>query len=135
MWLDHLVEPQPLLRLLYGKLGPGGALLVVTHNQQSALARIFGARWPAYCLQHPQLYAPSSLEENLRRAGFDPVRVQPTTNHFPVMYLLRHLLFAARLGRVPLPEWARLDGGPPAGQYRGDGEEGGLRKRMVSAFA
>jgi SAM-dependent methyltransferase len=103
--LDHLLEPQPLLEMLFRKLRPGGAILAVTHHQGSLLARMFGCRWPAYCLQHPQLYASATLERSLERAGFGPVRVRATTNYFPVMYLLRHFLFAAGLGRVSLPEW------------------------------
>ncbi len=102
--LDHLLEPQPLLELLFRKLRPGGAILAVTHHQGSAIARLFGRRWPAYCLQHPQLYAPGSLAGSLARAGFGGVQVRPTVNYFPVMYLLRHFLFAAGLGRVTLPD-------------------------------
>ncbi len=101
--LDHLLEPQPLLELLQKKMRPGGSILVVTHNQQSFIAQIFGRRWPAYCLQHPQLYAPSSLEKSLGRAGFQQVQVRGTKNYFPVMYLLQHFLFASGLGRVALP--------------------------------
>jgi SAM-dependent methyltransferase len=101
--LDHLLEPQKFLALLARKLRPGGSILLVTHDQRSAIARLFGRRWPAYCLQHPQLYAPFSLQGSLERAGFQQVRVRRTVNYFPVMYLLRHFFFAAGLGRVPLP--------------------------------
>ena len=103
--LDHLLEPQPLLHLLSRKLRRGGLILLVTHNQESLMARIFGRRWPAYCLQHPQLYAPASLGQSLKRAGFAHVQVQRTKNYFPVMYLARHLLFALGLKQVALPEW------------------------------
>ncbi len=108
--LDHLVEPQPLLDLLRRKLRSGGLILIVTHDQQSALARIFGARWPAYCLQHPQLYGSDSLAKSLDLAGFSRVHVRKTTNYFPVTYLIQHFFFASGLGRVPLPElpWLNL---------------------------
>jgi SAM-dependent methyltransferase len=102
--LDHLLEPQLLLGQLLRKLRPGGSILVVTHDQESFLPRLFGRRWPAYCLQHPQLYSAVTLKNNLKRAGFDPVRVRGTVNHFPVTYLLRHFFFAAGLGRIALPE-------------------------------
>jgi SAM-dependent methyltransferase len=103
--LDHLLEPQALLEQVVRKLKPGGCLFAVTHSQRSLAARMFGARWPAYCLQHPQLYAPSTLGQAFAGAGLGGVRVEHTTNYFPVAYLAQHGLFAAGLGRhtVPLP--------------------------------
>jgi SAM-dependent methyltransferase len=103
--LDHLLEPQPLLDQLARKLKPGGCVLAVTHSERSLAARAFGARWPAYCLQHPQLYAPATLRHSFERAGLHSVRVARTTNHFPIAYLLQHGLFAAGFGKhaIPLP--------------------------------
>jgi SAM-dependent methyltransferase len=101
--LDHLLEPQPLLEKLARKLAPGGRVLAVTHSERSLAARFFGARWPAFCLQHPQLYAPDTLTRALERAGLQNVRVRRTTNYFPLAYLLRHGFFAAGLGEVSIP--------------------------------
>lgn len=103
--LDHLLEPQALLEQIQRKLKPGGCLFAVTHSRQSLAARVFGTRWPAYCLQHPQLYAPATLRQAFERAGLGGVRVERTTNYFPVPYLVQHGLFAAGLGKhtVPLP--------------------------------
>jgi hypothetical protein len=104
--LDHLMEPQKLLAELAHKLVRGGVVLAVTHSQTSLAARVFGERWPAYCLQHPQLYSPQTLARSFRDAGLDGVRIERTANYFPADYLLRHFFFAARLGsiRVPLPD-------------------------------
>jgi SAM-dependent methyltransferase len=103
--LDHLLDPQPLLEQIARKLKPGGCVLAVTHSERSLAARAFGARWPAYCLQHPQLYAPATLQQAFERAGLRNVHVARSTNYFPVPYLLQHGLFAAGLGRhtIPLP--------------------------------
>ena len=103
--LDHLLKPQPLLDRLRAKLVPGGLILVVTHDGDSFPARLFGPRWPAYCLQHPQIYSSRTLQNSLNRAGFQSVEVKKTVNYFPVTYLVRHFLFASGLGRVPLPSW------------------------------
>jgi len=103
--LDHLLEPQPLLGQIARKLKRGGILLAVTHSQGSLAASLFGARWPAYCLQHPQLYARNTLRHAFQRAGLGDARVARTTNYFPVAYLVQHGLFAAGLGKhdIPLP--------------------------------
>jgi len=104
--LDHLLEPQQLLSQLMPKLIRGGIILMVTHDGDSLPARVFGPKWPAYCLQHPQIYSSATLKNSLSRAGFQQVQVKKTVNYFPVTYLLRHLLFAAGLGRLPLPSWS-----------------------------
>jgi hypothetical protein len=104
--LDHLLEPQQLLSRLRSKLQPGGSILVVTHDGNSFPARLFGRRWPAYCLQHPQIYSTLTLANSLTRAGFQSVQVKKTVNYFPVTYLLRHFLFAAGFGHASLPSWS-----------------------------
>jgi 2-polyprenyl-3-methyl-5-hydroxy-6-metoxy-1,4-benzoquinol methylase len=106
--LDHLLVPAEILRALKKKLRPGGKILIVTHDESSLLAKVLGSRWPAYCLQHPQLYNPRTISRALANEGFKVLGVKKTYNYFPVTYLLRHLLFALRLGKVPLPSWNKL---------------------------
>jgi SAM-dependent methyltransferase len=103
--LDHLLDPQPLLEQITRKLKPGGCVLAVTHSERSLAARAFKQRWPAYCLQHPQLYAPTTLRHAFERASLRDVSVTGTTNYFPIPYLCQHGLFAAGLGKhtIPLP--------------------------------
>lgn len=54
--LDHLLDPVATLRELRQKLKPGAILLLVTHDESSLLRRLVGWRWPAFCLQHPQIF-------------------------------------------------------------------------------
>jgi len=108
--LDHLRDPLAVLRELKKKMHVGGARIhIVTHNERSALARVLKRRWPAYCLQHPQLFNPSSITELLKTAGFGEITVQRTMNYFPLGYLAKHGLYALGLnlrflGRVPTPQ-------------------------------
>ena len=94
----------------------------MTHSERSLAARVFGARWPAYCLQHPQLYAPRTLRQAFERAGLQQVNASAHDESiFPrVICSAMHGLFAAGLGersRAPLP---RLVGaGAEARQHRG----------------
>ena len=106
--LDHLLDPTEILRTLKKKLRPGGKLLLVTHDESSVMAKILGPRWPAYCLQHPQLYNPKSISKCLENEGFKVLGVQKTYNYFPVTYLLRHLFWALKFGDVKLPNWYGL---------------------------
>lgn len=96
--LDHLFTPRDMLRQLAKKLRLGGKLLVVTHDESSALAQALGWRWPAYCLQHPHLFRGATMRSMLAREGLSVVAVHKTANHFPVSHLVRHLGFALGLG-------------------------------------
>ena len=103
--LDHLLDPADILRTLKKKLRPGGKIVIVTHDESSLMARILGARWPAYCLQHPQLYNPKSMARCLESEGFKILDVRKTYNYFPITYLIKHLLFAIGFKKVDLPDW------------------------------
>lgn len=93
--LDHLIEPRAFLRDLLPKLAPSASVLIVTHDERSALARLLGWRWPAYCLQHPHLFNPASIRHMLLDAGFRSVETQKSTNYFPAPFLLKQALLAA----------------------------------------
>jgi hypothetical protein len=101
--LDHLLDPVATLRELRGKLAPGARLLLVTHDEASLLRRVVGWRWPAFCLQHPQIYNPETIGKLLARAGFRVEQQRRTTNYFQVSFLLKHLLwtFGMRIRSVP----------------------------------
>ena len=92
--LDHLLDPVNTLNELRGKLAPGAKLLLVTHNEQSLLRKIVGYRWPAFCLQHPQIYSPRSITALLNRAGYEIDSIERSTNYFEFGFLLKHLLWA-----------------------------------------
>ena len=101
--LDHVLEPVALLRRLAVKLVPGGAIAIVTHDESSLMARLLRARWLPYCLQHPQLYRPSTISAAVSEAGLEVVEVSKTSNDFPLAYMVKHGLSAIGLphGWVP----------------------------------
>lgn len=104
--LDHLLDPLAMLGEIRAKLRPGGTLMIVTHNERSLLRSLMGVRWPPFCLQHPELYNPETMEELLRRAGYCGIHVERSLNHFPVDFLARQAAWAAglRVRSVPLPK-------------------------------
>jgi hypothetical protein len=97
--LDHLLEPLQTLQNLRQALVPGGALLLVTHDERSLLARLLDRQWPPFTLQHPQLYSRGSLSWLVKRAGFSISRVTRTVYYFPLAHLCR-----AALQIVGLPD-------------------------------
>lgn len=101
--LDHLIDPAGTLQQLKQKLKPGALLLFVTHDESSLLAKMTGTRWPPHCLQHPQLYNPRSITASLERSGFRVMNISNTYNHFPLMYLAKHLLWILGAKAISLP--------------------------------
>jgi hypothetical protein len=101
--LDHLLDPVSTLKELREKLEPNARLLIVTHDESSLLRKLFNWRWPAFCLQHPQIYSPDSMRAVLEAAGYEVVKQSKTVNFFEIRFLLKHLLWAlgVKVGLVP----------------------------------
>jgi hypothetical protein len=79
--LDHLLEPLEDLQIVRKKMNYGGKLFIVVHNQKSLLAKILRAKWPPYCLQHPQIFDRASISKLLINAGFKNIVIKRTTNY------------------------------------------------------
>jgi hypothetical protein len=86
--IDHLLEPSLAISNIYQKLKKGGYFIIVIHNEKSLLAKMFRYKWPAYCVQHPQLYNKKSISILLNRQGFEIVNIKNTVNFFNIFYLL-----------------------------------------------
>ena len=106
--LDHLLDPVATLRELRQKLKPGARLLLVTHDESSLLRRIVGWRWPAFCIQHPQIYSPESMRKLLEAAGYEVLQRSRTINYFQVDFLLKHLFWAFGIKVKSVPNFGQL---------------------------
>jgi hypothetical protein len=106
--LDHLLDPIATLRELRQKLRPGAKLLLVTHDESSLLRKIVNWRWPAFCLQHPQIYSPQSMRTLLEKAGFEVTQVRKTVNFFQIDFLLKHLLWAFGIKVKSVPSFGKF---------------------------
>jgi hypothetical protein len=103
--LDHLLDPIATLRDLRKKLRPEARLLLVTHDESSLLRHIVSWRWPAFCLQHPQIYNPSTMRALLGAAGFQVLHQEKTTNFFEIGFLVKHLLWALGIKIKSVPSF------------------------------
>ncbi len=77
MWdvIEHLRDPLAVLRQIYGRLAPGGVLVVETGNYESASRLGEGDRWGLYLYDHMYYFSPASLGALLERAGFREFRL------------------------------------------------------------
>jgi len=92
--MDHLLDPTSYLKSLKKKIKSDGSLLIVTHNEKSLLRYIFKEKWPAFCLQHPQLYNLETTSKLLDETGFECVKQGRTQNYFKISFLIKHVLWA-----------------------------------------
>lgn len=106
--LDHLLDPLKTLQALRTKLQPDARLLVVTHDESSLLRRVVRRRWPAFCLQHPQIYRPDTMRSLLHTAGFEVLALEKTTNYFRLDFLLKHLFWAFGIKVKKVPSFGGL---------------------------
>ncbi len=106
--LDHLLDPVATLHELKQKLTPGAKLLLVTHDESSLLRRLFGWRWPAFCLQHPQIYNPATMRTLLNAAGYDVLKQSKTVNFFQISFLLKHLFWAVGIKVKSVPSFGNI---------------------------
>lgn len=106
--IDHLPNPVEYLKKLHNLSGEQTQIMIVVHNHSSLLRRILGRNWPPFCLQHPQLFNPKSMNALLSQAGWVVERQQRTINHLQLNVLLNNVLsvFARKPTSIPLlPQW------------------------------
>jgi 2-polyprenyl-3-methyl-5-hydroxy-6-metoxy-1,4-benzoquinol methylase len=102
MWdvVEHIPDPQALLREARTYLKPGGHLLLETQNVDSRFASLLGPRWHHYKHEeHIYHFNPKTVRMLLDQAGFEPVRV---TGSFGGKYVSFGFIVerAARIHRI-----------------------------------
>lgn len=103
--LDHLIDPVKFMNSIRSKLEPNGVVLIVTHNERSFLSRILKEKWPAYCLQHPQIYNKSTITTLLEKSGFNVAEIIPAKNYFEIGFLLKHIFWAIFKIKITPPKF------------------------------
>lgn len=109
--LDHLLDPKAALRELYKKLKKGGKVFIVTHNEGSLLAKILGLRWPAFCMQHPQIFNKKSMANLIHEAGFSLESIKNTKNYFKLDFLIKTLVWVVLKRQITAPSLLHFDVG------------------------
>ena len=103
--MDHLLNPVLNLTQLRKKLISGARLLIVTHDESSLMRRIIGWRWPAFCLQHPQVYNPKTTQTLLEASGYEVLEQHKTVNHFKLSFLIKHGLWSLGIKVKSVPSF------------------------------
>ncbi len=85
---DHLLKPLQDLGDLQKKVIVGAHIAIVVHNEKSILRKALKAKWPPFCLQHPQLYNPQTLSKLLEKSGWSARKIEKSTNWYHLKYFI-----------------------------------------------
>ena len=85
---DHLLDPIQDLKSLFEIADDRAHISIVVHNEKSSLRKLLKTKWPPFCLQHPQLYNPKSLENLLRQSGWKVLKIEKSTNWYHLRYFI-----------------------------------------------
>ncbi len=98
--VEHVPDPQDLLRRLHRMLKPSGVLVIETQNVDSRLAGLLGRRWQHYKHEeHLYHFNPQTMRRLLDQAGFIVVHNAPA---YGGKYVSLPFI-AERANRLPAP--------------------------------
>jgi 2-polyprenyl-3-methyl-5-hydroxy-6-metoxy-1,4-benzoquinol methylase len=89
--LEHLEDPLATLECLLAALAPGGAMLIVTPDPASVVARTAGSRWWCYVPAHLCLIPRGTLRELLTARGLTVLADRLSVHTFTLRYWLAGL--------------------------------------------
>lgn len=113
--IEHLTDPDEVLADIRALLAPGGLLVVNYPDYGALVARLMGRRWPFLLSVHLLYFTRRTIRAFLEKRGFEVLEIRPFFQTLELGYVLergepyappfvkplRHLVRAARLGRVP----------------------------------
>jgi hypothetical protein len=102
--LDHIPTISDYIGKLVKKIRKDGLIFGVVHDESSLLAKLLTNRWPAYCLQHPHLFRPSTIELILNKKNLSQIKIYKTVNSFKFGYLLSQFFLAVFKIKIRFPD-------------------------------
>lgn len=104
--IEHLRDPEALLRQLSEHLTPEGLLFIETGNYESWRRLADGDRWSLYLFDHQYYFTPHSLAQIMRRAGFTDIALLNAHHGRPHLHPKHLLRQPGNLARSWI-EWAK----------------------------
>lgn len=102
---EHLAEPERYMQALLALLKPGGLLFVTLPNVESLPARIFGARWGMFLLEHLWYFTPHTLTLWLKKFQLKCISTGAVPYDVPLGHALARLsqIFSVSLPSRKIP--------------------------------
>lgn len=87
--LDHIIDPNELLKECYKILRKQGIIFCITHNTNALSAKFLGERSPIYDIEHIHLFNENTLKRIFEKNGFKTINVFNISNNYPLRYWAR----------------------------------------------
>ncbi len=88
--LDHVRAPVEFVRECFRIVAKKGIVIVVCHNVDAFVNRVFGEYSPVFDVEHIFLFNPATLRTLTESCGFVPRNEGRVTNTYPLSYWLRY---------------------------------------------
>ncbi len=90
--LEHIPEPQNILKEIARILRPGGIFWATTPHSKGASARLLGTRWSTIAPpEHIHLFSAKGLKLLLEKSGFNKINIQTQgVNPFEIIHVLKN---------------------------------------------
>ena len=88
MTLEHVRDPQDIVKSVFKLLRPGGLFIAVTHDYKSMVNRMLGSRSPIIDVEHMQLFSTKNLQILLENEGFQNIKMKTFRNTYKLSYWL-----------------------------------------------
>ena len=86
--LEHIPDPNELLRIVLGLLKPGGVFIVTYPDIGSLAQKILRDRWPFWLSVHLNYYTPKTMRVQLEKSGFQVLEFRSYWMTLPLHYTL-----------------------------------------------
>jgi len=98
--LEHIDDPENLVRETARILRPGGLFWATTPNIGGVSGRLLGVKWTMVCADHLHLFSERGMSKMLETAGFKRVRIK--TDGMDPFELWEGLVHPSRLAEIDI---------------------------------
>lgn len=100
--LDHVYEPDVVVKNIYKLLKKDGKVLVIVHNTDGLSVKIFGEKSPIFDIEHIYLFNPKTLTRLFKDCGFRNIKIVNIKNNYPIIYWVRLVPFSLTIKNLIL---------------------------------
>lgn len=89
--LDHVVDPNKFLRIVFNILKKNGVAFFIVHNSNGLSVKLFGEKSPIFDIEHIFLFNSKTLTNIFLKNGFKVIKVDNLKNTYSIAYWIRML--------------------------------------------
>lgn len=95
--LEHVRNPRSFLQHVHALLAPSGVAVVICPSTDSTSARLLGASWMEFKIEHLWYYSRTNVSRLLHGESFGALRIRPARKTLSFDYVTEHFI------RYPVP--------------------------------